>query len=117
DGVLQNGGAELLVHKDAGLFLRHTGCESNLETVVDHLLGRGDLRRLLRGQGPLPAEHLRLERATVIEGQDVQGLVKADGHDAISMKFQTGQRHRIEEKCLLSLSESGTRRQASWETE
>src|SRR2546430_13630111 len=44
----------------------------------DHLLGRGDLRRLLGRQRPLPAEHLRLERAAVVERQDVQ--VRSEEH-------------------------------------
>ena len=82
----EDGGAELLVHQDAGLLLRHAALDRGLEAVVDDFLGGGDLGRLRGGQGALPAEHLLLERAAVVEGQDVQRLVESDGHDAVSFE-------------------------------
>ena len=48
-GVAQDGGAELLVDQDAGLFLGHAARDGRLEAVVDHLLGGGNLGRLLGG--------------------------------------------------------------------
>ena len=83
-GVGENGGAELLVHQDAGLFLRHAARDGGLEAVVDDLLGGGDLGRLLGGQGALPAEHFLLERAAMVERQNVQRLVESHAHDAVS---------------------------------
>src|SRR6185295_10591345 len=44
--TLEDRGAELLVHQDARLPLRHSVSECSLEAVVDHLLGGGDLGRL-----------------------------------------------------------------------
>src|SRR5437870_5452161 len=44
-GVVEDGGAELLVHQDAGLGLRHAAGDGRLEAVVDDLLGGGDLCR------------------------------------------------------------------------
>src|SRR6516162_5299512 len=48
--VAKNGSAELFVHQDTGLFLWNASANSCLKTVVDHLLGGGDLSRLLIGQ-------------------------------------------------------------------
>jgi hypothetical protein len=42
-------------------FALGTPAADGFETVVDHLLGRGDFRRLLRRQITMPAKHLRLE--------------------------------------------------------
>src|SRR5262245_43849751 len=70
--ITKDGRAELLVHQDRGLVLRHAGGEGGLESVVDDALGRGDLRRLVRGERIVPPEHLGLERAAMVERQDVQ---------------------------------------------
>src|SRR5439155_10352743 len=75
--VAEDGSTELLVHEDAGLVLGDASGDGGPEAVVDHLLGDGDLRRLLGAQRALPAEHLRLERPTVVEGQDIPRMVEA----------------------------------------
>ena len=87
-GIAQDGGAELLVHQNAGFLLRHSGGDGSLESVVDHLLGGSDLRRLLGRQRAGPAEHLRLERAAVIEGQNVERLVEPESRHAVSLSFR-----------------------------
>ncbi len=71
--VTEDCGPELFVDQNSGLFLRSAGGEGCLEAIIDHLLRRRDGRRLLRSERALPAEHSRLERATVIKGQQVQG--------------------------------------------
>jgi hypothetical protein len=73
--IVQDGGAELLVHQDARLFLGHPGGERRLEAVVDDLLGDGDLGRLRIAERRFPAEQLGLEGAAVIERQNVQRAV------------------------------------------
>jgi hypothetical protein len=80
--IAQDRGAELLVHQDAGLFLGHAAGERRLEAIVDDLLGAGDFGCLRIAQGRLPAEQLGLERAAVVEGQNVQRAVIASGHQA-----------------------------------
>ena len=87
-GIAQNGGAELFVHQDAGLLLGHAGRDGGLEAVVDHLLGGGDLGGLRGVEVAVPAEHLRLERAAMVEGQDVERLVVADGFHDFSFIFR-----------------------------
>ncbi len=79
--VAEDVGAELLVHQDAGLRLGDALGKGLLEAVVDHPLHGGDLRRLLVGQRPRPAEHVLLERPPVVEGQDVKRSIVSDGHD------------------------------------
>jgi hypothetical protein len=44
--IAQDRGAELLVHQDAGLLLRHASAERRAEAIVDNLLGAGDFGRL-----------------------------------------------------------------------
>src|SRR6266403_342779 len=84
----KDGGAELLVHEDAGFLLGDAGYDGALEAVVDHLLGGRDLRGLLGGQGPFPAEHLGLERPPMIEGQDVQVPIESDRHRTTSRSLK-----------------------------
>src|SRR5439155_11898598 len=79
-GVAQDRGAELLVDEDTGTLLRDAGGDGGLETVVDHPLGVGDARRLLRPERPLPAEQTGLERAAMVERQDVQRAIVPEGH-------------------------------------
>ena len=69
--IAKDCGTELLVHQDTGFLLGHPSRNSSLEAVVDHLLGGSDLRRLLRIERTLPAEHSRLERTAMVEGQDI----------------------------------------------
>ena len=45
--VAKNGGAELFIHQDGGLLPGHAKGYGGFEAIVDHLLGSGDLRRLL----------------------------------------------------------------------
>jgi hypothetical protein len=40
--IAQDGGAELLVHQDAGLFLGRASSERRQEAIVDDLLGASD---------------------------------------------------------------------------
>ena len=75
--IAQYGCPELLVHQNGCLLLRHAGGDGQLETVVDDLFCLGDLRRLFGGQCALPTEHARLERAAVVERQDIQWPVKS----------------------------------------
>src|SRR5262249_7727620 len=69
--VAKDGSTELLIDQDAGFPLGDSGRNSSLEAVVDHLFRGGDLCCLLCGQRALPAKHTGLERATVVEGQDI----------------------------------------------
>jgi hypothetical protein len=87
-GVAKYRRTELLVHQDASLLLGHPGRNRGLEAIIDHLLGGGDLRRLRRGQRPLSAKHPRVERAAVIEGQDVQSFVVTVSHHDASLSFR-----------------------------
>ena len=45
-GIAQNGGAKLLVDKDARLLLRYAAGERRKKAIVDHAFGSGDLCRL-----------------------------------------------------------------------
>ena len=83
--VAEDGGAELLVGQDARFLLRHAVPDRGLEAIVDHLLGCGDFGRLIGRQRALPAEHLRLERVAVVEGQDVERFVETGGPHAFSL--------------------------------
>src|SRR5207245_7043334 len=76
--IAKDGGAELLVHEDAGFLLGDAGYDGALEAVVDHLLGGRDLRRLLGGQRSLPPDHLGLERPPLVEWQDVQVSIASE---------------------------------------
>src|SRR6266446_2442490 len=75
--IAEDGSTELLVHEDARPVLGDAGGDGGPEAVVDHLLGDGDLRRLLWAQRALPAEHLCLERPAVVEGEDIERPVEA----------------------------------------
>ena len=55
--VAQNGRAKLFIYQDAGLCFRHTAGNRVLKSVVDDLLGCGDLRSLLLVQLALPTKH------------------------------------------------------------
>ena len=83
-GVGEDGGAELLVHEDAGLGLRYAVRDGLFEGVVDDFLGGGDLGGLSGRQGAFPAEHFFLERAAMVERQNVQRLIESHAHDAVS---------------------------------
>ena len=87
-GVAQNGGAELLVHQDAGLLLRHAAGERAMKAVVDHLLGAGDLGCLRIAQRRLPAEHFGLERAAMIEGQNIEWAIISSRHQAAPLSLR-----------------------------
>src|SRR5262249_47529049 len=112
-GVGKDGGAELLVHQNAGLRFRQSAGHDGLEGVVDDALGRGDLGRLRRRQRARPAAHLRLERAAVVERQNVQRLVVAHGHfDSPLLLRKRRMSALVELSCLRAgsvlLSSSGT---------
>ena len=80
--ITQDGGAELLVHQDAGLRRGRAARQRQLEAFVDHLLCAGDLGGLCVAQRRLPAEQLRLEGATVVEWLDVERAIVPSGHQA-----------------------------------
>src|SRR5262245_24714717 len=82
--ILQDGRPKLLVDEDASALFRHSRRNGGLEAIVDHLLGSGDLRRLLGAQKTLPAEHPCLERAAMVKGQNIQRFVISERHDVTS---------------------------------
>ena len=87
-GIAEDGGAELLVNQNAGFLLGHTSRQGRLKGVIDDLLGRSNLCRLLWAQRAGPAEHLRLEGSAVIEGQEVEGSsISSSGHP-FSLSFR-----------------------------
>src|SRR5579864_584194 len=87
-GVVQYGCPELLVHQDSCTLFRHPGGNRRLETVVDHAFCLSDLRRLFRGKRALPTEHARLERAAMVERQDVQWPFKCVRHREASLSLR-----------------------------
>src|SRR3989441_6163309 len=87
--IAEDGRPELLVHEDARLVSGHAGRHGGREAIVDHPFGGSDLSRLLGGQPPLPAEHPRLERAAVVEGQHIEGVVEAEGQHGLTFSFRT----------------------------
>src|SRR5277367_6327400 len=76
----RHGGAELLVDEHAGD--RRVGAVAHrLEhALIDQVLGIGDDRRLLGVGLALDSEELLLERAAVVECEDVELLVIAKCH-------------------------------------
>src|SRR5216117_1974116 len=82
-GVAQNGRAKLFVHENARFLLRHTGAAGGFEAVVDHLFGGCNFGGLLRREIAVPAEHFCNERASMIEGQDVERLIKSESFHGI----------------------------------
>jgi hypothetical protein len=72
--------AELLVDEHAGRRGVEPALHRQLHALEDQLLGVRDRRRLLLRRVALDPEHLLLEGATVIEGQDVQLAVVAERH-------------------------------------
>src|SRR5579864_732046 len=84
-GIVQYGSPELLVHQDRCILLRDPGSDGRFETVVDHPFCLSDLSRLFGGKCALPTEHARLERAAVVERQDVQWPVKSVRHREVSL--------------------------------
>src|SRR5262249_6483318 len=73
--ITQNSGAKLFVDEDPGLLFWNSGVDCGLKTVVDDFLCGGYFLGLRGAQGVVPPEHLGLERATMVERQDVQGMV------------------------------------------
>src|SRR6266478_2001892 len=86
--IAKNGSAKLLIDEDAGFPFWYASLECGLEAVVDHPLGDCDFRRLLRTERASPAKHLGLERASMIEGKDVQRFVEADGTHCDSLDLR-----------------------------
>ena len=74
------GGAELLVDEAAGGVRVHALLGRLEEPLEDQMLRVGDLLGLLGGRVALDSEHLLLERAAVIEREDVELSVVAEGH-------------------------------------
>jgi hypothetical protein len=75
------GPAELLVDEDAEGVRVHVALLDRLDhALVDEVLGVGDRRGLLRRGVALDPEHLLLERAAMVEREDVQLAVIAQRH-------------------------------------
>jgi hypothetical protein len=55
----------------------NAGGEGGFESVIDDLLGAGDLGSLFGGEGAVPAEHAGFKRAAVVKGKHVEGLGEA----------------------------------------
>ena len=72
--------AELLVDEHAGGVGVDAALDRDLHALVDQLLGVADRLGLLRGGIALDPEHLLLEGAPVVEGEDVELSVIAEGH-------------------------------------
>jgi hypothetical protein len=72
--------AELLVDQHAGGARVDAALDRLLHALEDQLLGVRDRLGLFLGRIALDPEHLLLERASMIEGQDVQLSVVAEGH-------------------------------------
>src|ERR1017187_10478313 len=77
--------AKLLVHEDSCFLFRYPVCDRALEPLVNNLLGRRDLRRLLRRKRAFPAEHAGLKRAPMVERKDVQRLLIATNRHTFSL--------------------------------
>src|SRR5579863_1580523 len=86
--VAENGRTKLLVDKDAGLVLLDAGCQRRFEPVIDDLFGAGDLRGLHIAQMRLPAEQLALERATMVERQEVKRVVPSAWHQLLPLSWR-----------------------------
>ncbi len=76
-------GTELLVDQDSGLVGGRALTESVREAVEDHGLGVDDLGGLGRRGIAVDPEHLLLERAPVVEGEDEERLVVSEGHRGV----------------------------------
>src|SRR6185369_6015016 len=87
-GIAEDGGAELLVHQDAGLLLGRASGERRQQAVVDDLLGARDLGSLRIAQRRLPAEQPGLEGAAVIEGQNIERVVVPSRHQAAPLSLR-----------------------------
>src|SRR5262249_23026027 len=86
--VAQDGSAELFVHQDAGPVGGNSSGDRRQKAVVDDPFGGGDLCPRFARQTSLPAEHLRLEGAAMVEGKDVQRLIKSKGHRFVSFSLR-----------------------------
>ena len=79
-GERRDVGAELLVDENARRVGVDAALDGDLHALVDQLLGVADRVGLLRGRVALDPEHLLLEGAPVVEGEDVELSVVAEGH-------------------------------------
>jgi hypothetical protein len=86
-GIAQDRATELLVHENSGLFLWHTGADGGLEAVVDYLFGGRGFGGLRSVQVAVPAKHFWLKRTAMVERQDVQRLIEADGFHFSAFHF------------------------------
>ena len=77
-GVGEDGVTELFIDKHARLFDGDTSGDGGFKSVVNHQLSGGDFRSLRGGKITVPAEHLRLKRASMVEGENIKRLVVAD---------------------------------------
>ena len=80
-GVAEDFRAELLIYQQAGIVFGHALLDGGFESVVDNLLGGGNLRGLVRAQVAVPAKHTGLKRTAMVEGKNVKGMVESTrGH-------------------------------------
>lgn len=78
--VAEDGGAELLVDEDGGLFLGHARGECRQESIVDDPFRAGDFGGLRIAEGRLPTEQFGLEGAAMVERQEVDRAVISSRH-------------------------------------
>src|SRR5262249_10677426 len=86
-GIAQDRATELLIHENSGLLLWHTGTDGGLEAVVDYLFCGRDFGGLRSVQVAVPAKHPCLQGTAMVERQDVQRLVEADGFHYSAFHF------------------------------
>ena len=79
-GLLRDGRAELLVDQHAGDARFGAGADGLEHALEDQVLGVGDDRGLLVVRLALDPEELLLERAAVVEGEDVELVVVSEIH-------------------------------------
>src|SRR5262249_39283947 len=79
-GIAKNSGAVRFVYQDASPVPPHSCLDGSLESVINHAFGLFDLGLLFCGQRPCPAKHLVFKRSTMVEGKNVEFLIKSNGH-------------------------------------
>src|SRR4051794_21172219 len=97
---LRDVGAELLVDEHAGGVGVHTALDRDLHAFIDQLLGVADRVGLLRGGVALDPEHLLLEGAPVVEREDVELSVVAEGHGSSTFVVTWRSDHRLPSRAV-----------------
>jgi len=81
-GFAGDAAAHFLVDEDACFVARGTGVEGGLEPIPHQTLGVLEAGVLVGGGLAGDPEHLLAEAAAMVEREDEQGSVVAEGHDA-----------------------------------